>query len=158
MAFSIMALVIAEEETIEISLSGDTTATIQDRIQQYMTVLEDLSIRQHIKFALKAGSDAYLLLSEKEAYNIDTNTDNDYVIGMWGNVRSIIRVGSFSTVIGMVLTADILDPSTFKEFCLSWNGGIVKVGRGFGVNEDIIMQNSYPDLPHFIILPVCSYS
>ncbi len=114
----------------------------------YWRSVLDLTYRQYIQFEVKAANDAALLFSERHANTINYSTDTDYVmvtIGGWTDEYSVIRVGSMDNHTGKVDTLDILDDSQFRYFWISWAAGVVKVGHGFELEQNVFMQKPYPD-------------
>ena len=118
------------------------------KLSLFRSVLE-LTGRNHIRFAVKAGKDYHLLLSGKLVNTINSNTDSDYIeilIGGTGNSRSTIRVGILSGWAGEISTPGILDPLAFKYFWMSWINGVFKVGFGFEIDQNSFMERSYDPL------------
>ncbi len=141
-----MILCIKYEEVIEQILPDGGDVMGSDKLPLYRAVI-DLSGRKHIRFSVKTGWNANILFSERQANTIDTNTDNEYIeviIGGWGNSKSIIRVETLGGHNGRLGTPNILNANTFKEFWVSWKGGVIKVGRGFFIGKDVFMEKPFP--------------
>ncbi len=45
---------------------------------------------------------------------------------------------------GAVDTPDILTNTEFRYFWITWSDGVIRVGHGFIIGEDIIMEKNYP--------------
>ncbi len=117
-----------------------------NRFSTYRHVLT-ITNKTQIRFGVQAGNDAHLLLSDKHANTIDINTDYNYIeveFGGSGNTQSLIRVSTMLGQLGAANTPNILDSSTIKYFWVSWYGGVVKGGHGFDIDQNIIMESSYP--------------
>ena len=143
----VVVLAINQLEIIEESLPNAGNVVEADRIPHYREVLH-LTGRQHIRFALKSGGNPVLLLSKTPANSIVYSTDHDYAevgVGYSTNTKCCIRIGIiFGTCDVLINTPNILDSSTFKYFWLSWFNDIIKLGHGFIIGQDIIIEKSFP--------------
>ncbi len=150
----VIILGIEQEDIIEESLPDSGNIDGGDKIPFYRSVLE-LSGRQYIRFALKSGGNAGLLFSEKLANTINYNTDYDYIefaFGGWDNVKTVIRIGTMSGDAGYVYTPGILDSTTFKYFWIGWESGMITLGHGFVIGDNVIIKKLYPstiDIKYF---------
>ena len=140
----VVMMTLIQDDIVDISLPDGGEKLHDKRIPYYRSML-DLSNRQSIRFAVKAIKTVYLLFSERHANTINYNTDHDYIEVLFGSSQgSVIRVGIMAGWDGAVVIPDVLDASAFKYFWISWNNGVIKVGHGFGIGDDIIMEKSYP--------------
>ncbi len=55
-----------------------------------------------------------------------------------------IRVGTLGPLTAVETTPNILTNSEFRRFWLSWDNDKIKVGYGFEIGNDIIMEVGYP--------------
>ena len=92
---------------------------------------------------VKAGNNAFVLLSQQEAKDIQDNKYVEIGLGVLGNQKSVIRVGIQSGA-DLVDTPNILDASTYRDFWVSWDYYTVKIGYGLNVGQYVFMENGYP--------------
>ncbi len=143
-----MTQAIRQTEIIVESIPNGGVVLGGNKFPLYRSVL-DLTERNHIRVSVKAANDAFLLFSERYANSIVINTDTDLfevLIGGWSNTKSVIRVGDIATskTGGVCDTPNILDATDFRYFWIAWNKGLVKVGSGFTIGQNVFMQKSYP--------------
>ena len=146
----IMVLAIQQSGIIEESLPNAGHQSAGARLPHYRNML-DITRRNHIRFSVKAASNSFLFLSEKLVNTIDYNNDHGYAeiaLGGWGNSKSIIYRGTMFGESGAVSTPGILDGTAFKNFWASWNNGVIKVGSGFIIGDNVIMEKWYPLTTH----------
>ncbi len=142
-----MILAIPQNDIIEINVPDAGNQGGSNRLPFYRHVLDLISDQCYIRFAVKTGANAYILLSENPSAMIDYNTDSHYVeieIGGYSNTKSIIRVGTLGYQAGLVDTADILNSTSFRMFWISWAGDVIKVGKGLNVGQYVIIDKTYP--------------
>ena len=154
----VMILGIRTVDIIEVIVPDGGDLHNRDRIPFYRDLL-DLSSRQHIRFSLKAGNDAFLLFSERHANTIDYGTDLDYAeihIGGSGNSKTVITIGTMSGMDGFVYTPDILDGTLFQSFWVSWDFFVIKFGYGFVIGQDVITEKPYPATTDMKYMAVCN--
>ncbi len=133
-------------EIIEEILPDAGTQPMSARLPHYRTVL-NISSRTQLRFGVRALHNSYLMLSEKPANTIDYSTYHDYAeigIGGWINLKSIIYVGTIGGSAGAVDTHGILNNTEFRYFWVTWSNGIIRVGHGFIMGKNIIMEKNYP--------------
>ncbi len=139
-------MAINQLEIVEESLPNAGDQDGANRIPHYREVLT-LTGRQHIRFALKSGGNTFLLLSNSPAHSIVYNTDHDYAevgVGSFHNTKCCIRIGLMADNCDVTVdTLDILDVSTFKYFWLSWGNNVIKLGHGFVIGQEIIMEKNF---------------
>ena len=143
-------LVITQDDILEVNLPSMGRYTGTQRINHYQHILA-LDGRQYIRFTVKTKQ-AFMLFSEKNVNLINRNTDTDYIevnLGC-GSDGSKSRIGIGSTVASAhnIDTPNIVNINVFKYLWISWYGGKIKVGRGFQVEQDIIIQSNYPSTIH----------
>ncbi len=112
------------------------------RVKLYRNVL-DVSEMNSIIFSVKAGNDAHILLSEEAARRVHDDKYAEIVLGGWSGTKSIIRLGN-QNAHNTVDTPNILDATSYREFWLSWDHNMVKVGRGLHVGQEVFMEKRYP--------------
>ena len=99
-----------------------------------------------ITFSVKAANDAHVLLSEEVATSFQQNRYVEVVLGGWSNEESIIRVLHQDSKIqypeDKVPTPNILDARSYRDFWISWDQNMVKVGKGLAVGQRMIMKKS----------------
>ena len=96
-----------------------------------------------ITFSVKAENDAHVLLSGEVARNVRGNQYIEVVLGGWSNGGSIIRVGNQNWK-ERIATPNILDAGSYRDFWVSWDQHVVKVGRGLAVGQQMFLEESYP--------------
>ncbi len=140
----VMILAINQGEILQESLP-DGGMQGSSRVQSFSEML-DVTSRQHIRFAVKAGTSPTLLLSQKRISSIDINTPDylEILIGGYGNSKSMIGIGALVNDIGATDTPNILDATSFNCFWMSWTDGVIRVGIGFVIGQDIFMEKIYP--------------
>ena len=93
-----------------------------------------------------------MLLSKQVANAINTSADYDYIeinLGAHWNTHSRIGVGTLIEWAYSVSTPDILDENSYKHFWLTWENYIIKVGVGFVIGHDVILEKTYPSTVDF---------
>ena len=143
---SLPVLAITQDDILEVNLPSMGRHTGTQRIPHYQHILA-LDGRQYIRFIVRTKQ-AFMLFSEKNVNLINRNTDTDYIevnLGC-GNDGSKSRIGVSSTVASAhnINTPNIVNINVFKYLWISWYGGKIKVGGGFQVEQDIIIQRNYP--------------
>ena len=103
-----------------------------------------VSAMNNITLSVKGANDALILLSEETVDNITTNHFMEVVLGGWTNTQSKIRVGEWDSADNLVSTPSLLDENEFRNFWMSWDSSLSKVGNGFDIGQQEIMQASYP--------------
>ncbi|XP_077978612.1 uncharacterized protein LOC144434040 isoform X2 [Glandiceps talaboti] len=79
-----------------------------------------------VNFKVKATNDAHIALS---AGPQDMSNLYEIVIGGWRNTQSVIRRSKQGDHKAVASTPDILSPNEFEEFWISYNNGVIKVGK-----------------------------
>lgn len=59
------------------------------------------------------------------------------------NTLSIIRLGTMFGWTNRAQTPGILDATAFKSFWVSWDYGVIRVGRGMNVGQDVFMDKVF---------------
>ncbi|XP_061175873.1 uncharacterized protein LOC133184808 [Saccostrea echinata] len=98
-------------------------------------------VKDNLVFAVRACNDAHVALLEKDTD--DTNKLYEIVLGGWGNTRSCLRKGKQTTCL-VNHQEKILHCDEALYFWVSWNKGIVKVGKGRVVGTDEILSYTDP--------------
>ncbi len=73
---------------------------------------------------------------------VDHMVDRLLILGAVGNTQAIIRIGSLTDMTGIMNTANTLHVSIFRDFWVSWSGGMVRVGTGLQVGQNVITDDS----------------
>ncbi len=142
----LLSMTINKGEILEQTLPDAGRKIAGARLPFYRHVF-DLKNTRHLKFSVKASQDGFLLFSEKIANSMNYNIDHEYVevnIGAHGNKKTLIRVGTMDGNGEDVNTLKILSSNKFSYFWATWDNGIIKLGHGFEINQDVIIQRSYP--------------
>ncbi|XP_077993134.1 macrophage mannose receptor 1-like [Glandiceps talaboti] len=92
-----------------------------------------------VTFEVKASSDVHISLS---ANNYDTDPMYEIVIGGWGNTQSVIRrcIQCANEVVAS--TIDIVSPTEFRAFWITFVNGKISVGKD---GETAFMEWTDPD-------------
>jgi len=112
---------------------------------QYNTIFEQpLGSSKAITFTVRANNDAHVGFfsaskSLSEVYEI--------VIGGWGNSWSVIRESNQGTNQVSQSTPQIVSGSEDREFWASAKNGLVQLGRGHKIGEQVVMSWQDPN-PH----------
>ncbi|XP_066292800.1 apolipoprotein(a)-like [Branchiostoma lanceolatum] len=76
-------------------------------------------------FEVKASSDVHIALSNQ---NSPMDDMYEIVIGGWSNSRSVIRRQEQGDAVASAATPDILSPSVYRGFLISWSGeGVISI-------------------------------
>ena len=113
----------------------------------YDQVWLDVSEQHDLKFLVRVCKDANVGLftsfedSESKMYRI--------IIGGWGNRASAIRGTPVPGATNLVqeTTPAILSCESLRPFWISWEGGLIRMGRGSTVGVDTLMQWQDQDTP-----------
>lgn len=99
-------------------------------------------------FKVKACNDAHVALSR--TLGMTSMHTYEVVLGAYGNTKSLIRNATQGTEWVSLDTPGILNCTTMLTFWLSWDAGLVKVGRGgvIGSNEFMYWQDPNPYSVH----------
>jgi len=108
------------------SASGDTSA--------WVTVDE----RRSIVFKVQACADAHIALSSQLGLSIQHTYE--VVLGGWQNSRSAIRNKTQGMDWTDVSTPDILHCDEMRSFWISWEYGLIMVGKGSKVGKNEVMH------------------
>jgi len=112
--------------------------------QKYAMRNIPLGADKAVIFSVKAKNDAHIgFFSDKkglsEVYEI--------VLSGWGNKKSVIRQKNQGRNEVSISTRGLLDKRRFKDFWADAKGGLVRVGKGITVGQNIMMQWKDPN-PH----------
>ena len=111
-------------------------------MDDYTTILDDLSARNHVKLSIMAAHDAAIVLSEQPTESLVGNKFVEFTLGGWENTKSIIRVQTTSDENGKVATPNLLNEDNFQDFWLTWNSTGVEVGIGCIVGQNTLMPKN----------------
>ncbi|XP_077981785.1 C3 and PZP-like alpha-2-macroglobulin domain-containing protein 8 [Glandiceps talaboti] len=93
-----------------------------------------------VNFKVKAKNDAHIGLS---AGPQDKPAMYEIVIGGWRNTKSVIRRAKHSELRVEASTPGILSPNEFREFWISYNNGVIRVGKEG--DQEAFMEWTDPD-------------
>lgn len=95
-----------------------------------------------ITFRVRARADAHIALSC--VYGDTDERTHELVIGGNNNTTSSIRDGGQGRVLAEAVTMRILSSTDFRDFWISWDEGILQVGKGRRRGEDVILRWDIP--------------
>lgn len=104
----------------------------------WMTVFD----KQHVTFAVKACSDAHILLSSHPG--IIDPTAFELIIGQNGNKETQIRKYQSKDSLKTIDTPFILRCGTFSQFWVSWDRGLITFGRGITIGVNRLLEYEDP--------------
>ncbi len=108
---------------------------------------QDVGIRlsgiTSVTFDVKAANDAHILLSHDPPEDVSANPSAytkfiETAIGGWGDGKSVFRIESFSGGLPQS-TNDLLHPTKFRKFWLSWSGNKLVFGKGGNVGSEPVL-------------------
>ncbi|XP_077862604.1 uncharacterized protein LOC100373394 [Saccoglossus kowalevskii] len=111
---------------------------------QYIT---DASGTTRLDFEVKANNDVHIGLSAQQH---DLATMYAIVIGGLGNTQSFIRRSKQGLNMVSEYTPDILSPSEFRGFWVTWHNGVIKVGRAGESNPFMQWEDPNPLTVNYI--------
>lgn len=101
-----------------------------------------VSRKSYVAFSIRASADAHIALSS--VYGDTREGTYEVTIGAERNSRSTIRDGGLGTIMEWTVTRNILDPTEFHSFWISWDGGVVALGRGSKKGEKCLVSWNVP--------------
>lgn len=128
---------------LSVSRSQVTTEVGADYNTYWMTVFD----RHHITFAVRACSDARILLTKRPGIREPKSTE--IIIGHNSNKEVIIREFGSQELLESVDSPDILKCSEFRHFWLSWEHDGYSLGRGVTVGVSKVIE--YAALHEFMV-------
>eukprot|EP00941_MAST-03F_sp_MAST-3F-sp1_P001215 g1215.t1 len=112
-------------------------STIKTNSKYKYTFVQDLGGIVNVKFKVTAKNDAHIGLSEGKLYNSEKY---EIVIGGWSNSKSVIRFKNQGRNEVVSTAAPFVDQNLAKDFWMSWDNGMLKVGRGTTVGTSDFMS------------------
>ena len=95
-----------------------------------------VSNKQSYFFEVKASNDVHVGLFTTRG---DTSVMYEFVIGGWGNSKSVIRTATQGTNLAQHLSSP-LNSNKYRRLWVSWGEGHLKVGTGFIVGKNAFLQ------------------
>lgn len=100
----------------------------------------NIDLLQSIVFHVRACNDAHVGLF-KSLPSPNIRRFYEIVIGGWGNTKSVIRDRRQGKAL-VQHDGTLLNCNVYRQFWISWQGQMLKVGQGKEINKRIIME--YP--------------
>jgi hypothetical protein len=104
---------------------------------RYQPLGGDLSTRQGVRLSVKACNDGHVSLSSHPSATGDLY---ELVLGGWGNSLSVLRKCKQGCELLRRNTPSILSCLEKRKFWISWAGGLIQVGTGWGVGTNAFIQ------------------
>ncbi|CAH1794507.1 unnamed protein product [Owenia fusiformis] len=104
-------------------------------VHGYMNVHD----RVGVQFEIQACNDAHIALESKPSV-VGVPQAYEIVLGGWSNTRSVIRDGKQGTEKVTVDTPNLLNCTVFLPFWVTWQNGIIRVGKGFSYGRNLLME------------------
>jgi hypothetical protein len=114
--------------------------------QRYVHTTANLAPSKHITFSVTARNDAHVgFFSDQKSLN----EVYEIVIGGWANSQSVIRERHGSANKVVVPTNGLLNGNRAVQFWADALNGLIRLGTGSAVGENILMQWQDPN-PHTV--------
>ena len=95
----------------------------------------DLKKTSILTFSFKGESSASLMLVQ----NIDDSKSIfEIIIDGYSNTRSLLRKNGETKITSF--EKNLVSATEFRDFWLSWDGGNIKVGKGWDINRNVFME------------------